>query len=199
MESAMTAALRSAQAAAAFSFHGGALGGSAAANRALAMRMFPWPASMFPAFDYVEMREAGYSLVAQNPTSGAYGMAQFINGPGEYYQWGGNPFTAAGQLAAMFAYIRATYGNPVAAAAHERAFNWYDDAGWRTRWLPPGLSLAWNGTGRPERVGGAEPVKIVLEVQAGGTSSFEAALAEIIRRYVRCRGGVVQQVFGRPN
>lgn len=107
------------------SLSGAGLGGSASANRALAMRMFPWPGSMFPAFDYVEMREAGYSLTARNPTSGAYGMAQFINGPGEYYQYGGNPFTAAGQLTAMFRYIRGRYGTPLAAAAHERAFNWY--------------------------------------------------------------------------
>jgi hypothetical protein len=109
-----------------FGFSGG---GSSSANRALAMRMFPWPSSMFGAFDYLEMREAGYSLTARNPSSGAYGMAQFINGPGEYFQYGGNPSTAAGQLIGMFNYIRQRYGNPVAAAAHERSFNWYAGGG----------------------------------------------------------------------
>lgn len=105
------------------SLFGGGSGGSG--NRALAMKLFPWPMSMFAAFDYVEMREAGYSMTARNPSSGAYGMAQFINGPGEYAQWGGNAITAAGQLIAMFNYIHSRYGNPVVAAAHEAALNWY--------------------------------------------------------------------------
>ena len=129
---------------------GGALGGSAAANRALAMRMFPWPASLFGAFDYVEMREAGYNLTARNPSSGAYGMAQFINGPAEYFQWGGNPFTAGGQLAAMFNYMNSRYGGPAGAAAHERAFNWYGNGlrgGIFTRPTVIGV-----GDGQPERV-----------------------------------------------
>lgn len=108
---------------------GGGGGGPPSANRTLAMKMFPWPASMFGAFDYLEMREAGYSLTARNPSSGAYGMAQFINGPSEYFQYGGNPSTASGQLIGMFNYIRQRYGNPVNAAAHERAFNWYAGGG----------------------------------------------------------------------
>jgi hypothetical protein len=133
-----------------FSAGSNALGGSAAQNRAIAMRLFPWSISEWPSFNYVEMREAGYNLTAQNPTSPAYGMAQFIQGPSEYYQWGGNPNTAGGQLTAMFNYIRTRYITPSAAAAHEAAFNWYDHGGF----LPTGLSLALNTTGRPEMVGG---------------------------------------------
>jgi hypothetical protein len=69
----------------------------------------------------------------------------------------------------------------------------YDSGGW----LPAGLSLAYNGTGRPEPVGAAAQIHITLEFAGGGGSSFEAALAEIIRKYVRVRGGDVQTVFGR--
>ncbi len=94
------------------------------------------------------MREAGFSLTAQNPTSGAYGMAQFINGPSEYAQYGGNSTTAAGQAVAMVNYIAQRYGTPAAAWAHEQAFGWYDQGGI----LPPGLSLALNTTGRGEVV-----------------------------------------------
>jgi len=75
--------------------------------------------------NYLEMREAGYNLRAVNPSSGAAGIAQFINGFGEYYQYGGNPNTAVGQITGFFNYIRQRYGNPSNAAAHERAFNWY--------------------------------------------------------------------------
>lgn len=77
------------------------------------------------ALNYVEMAEAGYSIIAKNPGSGAYGLAQFINGPSEYYQYGGNPNTAWGQAVAMVNYIKQRYGDPIAAAAHEAADHWY--------------------------------------------------------------------------
>jgi len=77
------------------------------------------------ALNNVEMAEAGYSLTAKNPSSGAYGMAQFINGPSEYYQYGGNPNTYDGQAIAMVNYIAQRYGDPIAAWAHEQAYHWY--------------------------------------------------------------------------
>ncbi len=61
----------------------------------------------------------GNSLTATNPSSGAYGLAQFINGPSEYAQYGGNSTTAVGQITAMLNYIEQRYGNPAAAWAHE--------------------------------------------------------------------------------
>jgi hypothetical protein len=73
----------------------------------------------------VEMREAGFNLTATNPSSGAYGMAQFINGPSEYAQYGGDSTTAAGQSLAMCNYIEQRYGNPCNAWAHEQANGWY--------------------------------------------------------------------------
>lgn len=169
-------------------------GGSAAAVQALARRIFPWPASQWPAYNAVEMREAGYNLTAQNPTSGAYGLAQFINGPSEYFQYGGSPFTAIGQLTGMFNYIRQRYGTPSAAWGHELSFGWYDRGGT----LRPGLNLMYNGTGRPEHLVRADqPRAVVLEVRAhaGGIDQF---LAEMIKRYVRVAGGGdVQVAFGR--
>jgi hypothetical protein len=94
------------------------------------------------------MREAGFNLTAKNPSSNAYGMAQFINGPSEYYQYGGDPNTAAGQATAMLNYIAQRYGDPIAAWAHEQNYGWYDQGGL----LPPGLSLALNQTGSNEMV-----------------------------------------------
>lgn len=69
----------------------------------------------------------------------------------------------------------------------------YDHGGW----LPPGRSIAYNGTGRPERVlGPGEGNCIYMEINSG-PSPFDEVLAEIIRKYVRVRGGDVQTVFGR--
>jgi hypothetical protein len=82
-------------------------------------------AGQWGAINAVEMAEAGWSLTARNPSSGAYGIAQFINGPSEYYQWGGNPNTAAGQIVAFYNYIASRYRTPAAAWAHEQAFHWY--------------------------------------------------------------------------
>lgn len=125
---------------------GGAPSAAAAYARSLAAR-YGW-SSQWNAINYVAMAESGWNMRARNPSSGAYGIAQFINGPSEYYQYGGNPNTIAGQVTAFFNYIRSRYGSPSAAAAHEAAYHWYDRGGW----LPPGVSLAVNQTGQPERV-----------------------------------------------
>jgi hypothetical protein len=88
-----------------------------------------WTGAQWTALENVEMREAGFSLTATNPTSGAYGMAQFINGPSEYAQYGGNSSTAAGQAVAMVNYIKSRYGTPAAAWQHEQQFGWYGSGG----------------------------------------------------------------------
>jgi hypothetical protein len=158
-----------------------------------------WTGAEWTALNNVEMREAGYNLTATNPSSGAYGMAQFINGPSEYYTYGGNPNTAAGQAVAMVNYDKSRYGDPEAAWAHEVAFGWYDKGGW----LKPGLTLAYNGTGSPEPVGGAGggSVTVYLQVDPGGDSAFEQFMVTALRNWVRTKGGVgpnsVQQAFGR--
>jgi len=54
---------------------------------------------------------------------------------------------AATQIMWGLGYIRSWYGSP-AAYAHSNAVNWYDQCGF----VPPGLSLAYNGTGKPERI-----------------------------------------------
>lgn len=154
-----------------------------------------WGPALLQDWVNVEMREAGFSLTATNPSSGAYGMAQFIQGAGEYYTYGGNPYTYLGQATAMANYILQRYGTPAGAWAHEQAFNWYDNGGW----LQPGLTLAYNGTGQPERVnppGGGTGGNATLEV-VGGYDLFERFMAQFIREFVRVKGGgSVQRAFG---
>lgn len=148
---------------------GSGVRGDRAANRTIVMstfaNMFGWSsAAEQAATDYLMMRESGYNNVAQNPTSTAYGMFQFLNST-----WGGYgiPKTSDPGLQAIAGgrYIKARYGDPIGAAAHERAFNWYAHGGQvgkanlpRPRAydnggaLPAGLSTVWNGTGKPENV-----------------------------------------------
>jgi hypothetical protein len=179
MQAAMKAAVAAATAAAA---KAGAVSAAGLTNSSgyaalkAAAESVGWTGAQWQALVNVEMREAGFSLTAQNPSSGAYGMAQFINGPGEYAQYGGNATTYSGQAAAMVNYILQRYGTPAAAWAHEQQYGWYDRGGL----LRPGLTLAYNGTGRPEMVlpsgrpSGGDGGSVIAELRA-----LRAAVADL--------------------
>jgi hypothetical protein len=153
-----------------------------------------WTGSQWNALAAVETREAGWNMTARNPSSGAYGLAQFINGPSEYAQYGGNATTAMGQITGMLNYIAQRYGTPQAAWNHEVAYNWYDHGGI----LKPGVTMAYNGTGQNEYVVGPGGISVGLMVDSGGSSPFEAFMLEMIRKFVRTKGGGnVQTAFGR--
>lgn len=142
--------------------HAGPGGGAPGANAALAHRMFP--GEDFAAWNYVAMRESGWNQFALNPSSGAYGIAQAL--PPTKYPFAGqaaggsNP---AAQISWMEGYMQSRYGGARGAAAHEMAFNWYDSG---HAYLPKGLSLAMNGTGRPERVGGEDIAPLLRQILA---------------------------------
>jgi TP901 family phage tail tape measure protein len=150
---------------------GGGGGGGGGSVEAMAKAMAAargWTGAMWNAIEFVEMHEAGWNLTATNPSSGAYGIAQGITGPSWYYQWpGGNPNTAIGQIIGFFDYIASRYGNPMAAAAHEAAFNWYASG---TRNAKPGL--AWTGEHGRELVlfGGGERVIPGNRIPSAGKS-----------------------------
>ena len=92
--------------------------------------------------------ESGGSLTATNPGSGAYGIAQFINGPSEYYQYGGNPNTVAGQITAFVAYVKQRYGTFQAALAFHLANGYYAAGGLvgaLPRWFSGGQGGGFSG------------------------------------------------------
>jgi resuscitation-promoting factor RpfB len=74
-------------------------------------------------------QESGWNNHAENPSSGAYGIAQALgHGPTNQYPAGpANPpiSSATAQIAWGLQYIKSTYGNPNAAWAHEEANGWY--------------------------------------------------------------------------
>ncbi len=55
----------------------------------------------------------------------------------------------------------------------------YDKGGW----LQPGLTLAANNTGRPERVGGGDTYNVVFPNYVGGERELEGAMQRIMSRY----------------
>jgi hypothetical protein len=74
-------------------------------------------------------QESGWSNIAENPSSGAYGIAQALgHGPTNQYPAGpANPPTsdARAQIEWGLSYISSTYGSPQMAWGHETANGWY--------------------------------------------------------------------------
>ena len=79
--------------------------------------------------DWLWTQESGWSNTAENPKSGAYGIAQALgHGPTNQYPAGpANPPQSdpSAQIRWGLGYIAATYQTPCAAWAHEQADNWY--------------------------------------------------------------------------
>jgi phage-related protein len=189
-------------------------GGAPSANAALAKKMYPkWASGQnWTDWNNVAMRESGWSSTIQNAGSGALGIAQAlghgVSGGGgslgnEYGGWGlslagdrnANSGQPGAQITWMANYMQQKYGGPIGAWQSELSIGSYDRGGW----LPTGVSLAYNGTGRPEPVGaaaGGGPVQ--LEVSSAGASEFEQFMVTAIRKWVRTKGGgSVQTAFGR--
>ena len=111
----------------------GGTGGQAATTSALANQklgqqlaaVYGWSTgSQWDALNNLVMKESGWDNTAQNPTSSAYGIGQFLDST--WATVGGtktsNPTT---QIKLMLLYIKQRYGTPAAAWAHEQQYNWY--------------------------------------------------------------------------
>lgn len=97
-------------------------------NRALGYQLmleFGFDADQWPALDALWTRESGWNHLAENPSSGAYGIPQSLPASkmavvGDDYRT--NPRT---QIQWGLAYISARYGVPDRAWAHSERVNWY--------------------------------------------------------------------------
>jgi hypothetical protein len=89
------------------------------------MGEFGFSSSQFSCLDSLWMKESGWNVYADNPTSSAYGIPQSL--PGSKMasagpDWLHNPAT---QIRWGLGYIRDRYGSPCAAWSHSQAVNWY--------------------------------------------------------------------------
>ena len=104
---------------------GGQPSGTGAANQALGRVLaasYGWgTGSQWTALDNIAMAESGWSDTVVNPTSGAAGIAQKIDGFGPGYERGNAPQ----QILWMLRYIKDRYGTPVAAWQFHLANGWY--------------------------------------------------------------------------
>lgn len=101
-------------------------GGALQAYAKSLLGKFGWAASQMAPLIKLWNKESGWNPNAQNPTSSAYGVAQFLDST-----WGSftYPKTSDGrkQVYDGLEYIGGDYGSPAAAWAHEVANNWYGD------------------------------------------------------------------------
>jgi hypothetical protein len=102
--------------------------------------------NQFGAIDSIFTRESGWNPNAQNPTSTAYGIPQFLNST--WAQYGGKTDVPAEQIKDGIRYMVDRYGSPAGAASFWNRNHWYDDGGL----LMPGVTIAHNDTGKPETI-----------------------------------------------
>ncbi|MDX3179235.1 M23 family metallopeptidase, partial [Streptomyces scabiei] len=113
---------------------------------------YGWGASQFGPLKKLWDGESNWRWNAKNPSSGAYGIPQSL--PASKMASAGSDWRTNYQTQIRWGlgYIkgRPDYGSPAAAYSKwlARSPHWYDDGGY----LPPGLSLVANGTGKPEPV-----------------------------------------------
>ena len=97
-------------------------------NRALGyhlMVQFGFAPTQWRYLDALWTRESGWDHLAENPSSGAYGIPQSLPGTKMAVvgpDWRTNPDT---QIRWGLAYIAARYGNPQGAWAHSERVGWY--------------------------------------------------------------------------
>jgi len=130
---------------------GSVSGGGAAASgiKATAQQMAAqrgWTGAEWAALDWIVGKESGWNPAAQNPTSTAFGLFQFLNST-----WSSVGATKTSdptaQIAAGLQYIAQRYGTPSAAWAFHQRNNWYKNG---TNHAAPGWAVV--GEDGPELI-----------------------------------------------
>lgn len=144
-----------------------------------------WTGPQWNALDWIINKESSWRPNAQNPTSTAYGLFQFLNST-----WGtvGARKTSdpSGQAQAGLQYIAQRYGNPINAQAFWRRNGWYNEGGKVGvptfdvgGTIPPGLSTIYNATGKPETLVRPELYNPTVQVFIGD-EPIEDAVVRVI-------------------
>jgi len=137
----------------------GNVSANAAMGRLLAAQLYGWTGGRWNALYALWQRESGWNNNAQNPTSTAYGIPQFLNST-----WASTGIAKTSdphqQILAGLRYIVARYGSPAGAWAHETSAGWYGNG------LPPTVFSRPTLIGVGER--GAETVSVTRGRSGGG-------------------------------
>lgn len=191
-------ALKSAQQAAQGAFGApGGIGGNVTAWIRAAMSLGGAPSSWYAALARLVQLESGGNPRAVDPIpvlgQHATGLWQMLPSTARGEGYTGSLFNPVGEGIAAIRYIRSRYGSPYnIPGLFGGGYGGYDSGGW----LPPGLSLAWNGTGRPEPVGptaagGGLTVNLIVQpgsIMTGNAVQIGQALGQFLLEHTK-RGG----------
>ena len=189
----------------------------------MAASKYGWTGAQWEALAWIIAKESSWNPNAQNPTSTAYGLFQFLDGT-----WGPyGPKTSDPRLQAEYGlkYIKDRYGDPVDAKMFHIAHGWYSDGGVvpggpdggvadngtmmydSGGFLPPGRTEVINLTGKPEPVFTADQFDRMRGGLGGGFNysptfvgtdlTAEDVAADIMFAAARVRRGGVYAA-GRP-
>jgi hypothetical protein len=178
----------------------GAVGGSApssvSGNAALVKGMaqlFGWQGAEWDALYKLVMRESGFRNTAQNPTSTAYGMFQFLDSTwGSYGPKTSNP---TDQARYGLQYIKQRYGDPLAAWGHEQVYGWYGSGLAPTVFSSP--TLIGVGERGPETVtvvprrtqtSAGAGVTVVINGVVGDKQAVHNAIVQALREFQKRTG-----------
>lgn len=173
---------------------GGPGGGSPARNASLAHSLYASQLAgpVWADWNSVAMAESGWSNIARNPGSGAYGIAQAL--PYTKYPkagwppWAGGSANPTAQINWMWDYMAGTYGGPVGAWQHEQQFHWYKDGLDAVFNKPTMIGVGEAGT---EHVtvtpGGRKPIRLIIS--AGDSGEYTRFLTQELKKYIRVEGG----------
>ncbi|MFI2216522.1 phage tail tape measure protein [Rhodococcus sp. NPDC019627] len=128
--------------------------------------------AQWDAVDWIVGKESSWNPTARNPSSGAFGLFQFLGSTKDQYLPDENPNPGI-QGAAGARYIRDRYGDPLAAKRFWEQNGWYDQGG-----LASGRGLMLKNVLDPERV-----------LDPRQTSAFE----QLVPWLVSLAGGIADQ------
>ena len=186
----------------------------------MAALKYGWDGAQWNALNWIVNKESSWNPNAQNPTSTAYGLFQFLDGT-----WGAyGPKTSDPRLQAEYGlkYIKDRYGDPERAMLFHQAHGWYSEGGVvpggiqdngtmmydNGGYIPPGLTTVLNLTGKPEPVftddqfdrmrGGATGGFHYAPTFVGTDLTAEDVAGDILFAANRMRRGGVYPGGGRP-
>ena len=100
-------------------------GSNRAIGKQMAVDKYGWSGEQWQCLNDLWARESGWNHLAQNSSSGAYGIPQSLPGnkmASAGSDWQTNPAT---QISWGLSYIKSRYGSPCGAWAHSESVGWY--------------------------------------------------------------------------
>ena len=148
--------------------------------------------AQWSATDYIVDHESGWNPTARNPSSGAFGLFQFLGATKDQYLPDENPDPGV-QGQAGKRYIGDRYGTPTAAEEFWKANNWYDQGG-----IANGIGVMQKNTLKPERVLSPRQTElfnkmVARDFEGGGRSE------DLLAQLVELNKALLKQVRSTPS